>query len=238
MSQDDTQTIPQDLQQLCDWFLSIPVPYFIGKGSISLKRRVYKGKGRKEEIQKVLNELQEIYPEKDGYSLLKDNNIGIDCSGLVLDIYEQFTLSRLQKHAKSFFKRPTLNPFLLVLYAIKPDTAKLNADTLTSKINCQEIPVSQVKPMDLIRMSGGKHVVMITTIKKNGGKVAEIEYIQSSTGKGVCMGKITITDDTKSITDQDWNQIERLKYQPNELIRRRVNDNGIRRPLFLTNTHV
>jgi hypothetical protein len=234
----EQKQIPQEIQELFSAYAAIPIPYYIHTGMKQpFAGRVMKGKGSIDEITKRLYLIKKS-GEFTGLSdkeILEKANIGIDCSGFVAWLYEAYSTKHLNKHIWELYKRPTYNPINWLLFHIDPVESMLNADTLTSLVNCEAIEkVKDIRVMDLVRLNGGRHVVMIYKIYYKDGIVGALDYIHSTSGVGVCMGKIMVNDPEQSIVQATWVKLEgNPKYQPADLINRHVNDNGIRRPHFL-----
>lgn len=187
LSDSDFETYLKSYTQMRIGNKTIGCPYWSNKleNSRVTIRGFLNGKGEAEDIKKQLetvsaNELKKgLITESTGYllKLAKRERIGIDCSGLVYRL-----LSKL------FYKEPVESYF-------PGGINKTNADTLTGKSHCEQIEKAEnLKQGDLIRMMGGKHLLLVLS---NGNN--EITYIHSS-GKseitGVHTGKIIIRSKT------------------------------------------
>ena len=227
-------TIPPVVEALYQRYQSIPMPYFIAPQSKTLKRKIYKGKGRIEDIEGVLRGYtNDTRPKSE---ILKSLTIGIDCSGFVTWLYDAYTMDKEGKRIWTYFQRKTKNPLDMILFKIQPVVSMLNAATLTSDLNCTKIKATKdIRPMDLIKLSGGKHVVLVHTVYLDNNIPVKFSYIHATSGVGVCMGYVNITEPDKEVTMQDWLPLEPVPTnQPSDLIRYKVNINGIRRPHFLS----
>lgn len=221
--------IPKYVEDKYLEYLNIPTPYFKANNSNNtsylinkFKSAVYKGKGKPNEIKEEIQ---------------KNPNIGIDCSGFVSNLLEEYCIENKIGHIWNYYKRTTYNPLNFLLMKIQPIVSMLNAETLTSLENCIAIDKAKdARPLDLIKMSGGKHLVMIYKIYYEDDILKKIEYIQSTEGVGVCSGNINIIDENKDIINQDWTDYtgnQKPRFESKYLIRLRINLNGIRRPKFL-----
>lgn len=228
--------VPNEIVSLYEEYNDIKVPYFRSRKSLQLRKRVFKGKGSFTEIQNEISKLQKNNQSNESIQLLLvKNNIGIDCSGFISHLYNAYTMVKYKKPIWNFFSRPSTNPFQLLLFKIQPIVSKLNAATLTSDLNTKTIQkVKDIRPLDLIKFSGGRHVGLIYQIFQNGGKVERIDYIHATEGTGITKNTIRIIDEEKNIFAQEWEgKTKGAKYEPEYLMRYTINKNGIRRPNFL-----
>jgi len=142
------------------------------------------------------NTWKEIKKESSDYKQLKKNKQGIDCSGLayhLLDFYAQLRgLGSVYEH--------------LIGTDNKRGVRRVSANLLTSHPNSFPlISISDIQTGDLIRLDSGKHVLFIL---ENTGNL--IRYIHSSNKtkiRGVHLGEIKITDPSKTLDFQQWNEI-------------------------------
>lgn len=232
-----TQQVPEVIEKLYQAYAAIPVPYFTSETGKTIKPNVFKGKGTIEAITQELVRIKsrESTEGKSDEQILTKKNIGIDCSGFIARLYDAYTKLMYGKHIWEYYSRPTLNPLNFIMFRIQPIISMLNADTLTSSRNTSVITqVKDARPLDLIRLSGGKHVVMIYAMHYEQGILHMIEYIQSTERVGVCKGTINVLDETASIFKQAYLPLpEKPEYDFEELLRNKMNSNGIRRPHFL-----
>ncbi|MHB8443235.1 MAG: hypothetical protein ACYDAS_02625 [Patescibacteria group bacterium] len=215
-------------------------PYYINKHSAKLKKPVYVGKGSPEEIEKLVYKLSgnKKISGKDRFDILKKHNIGIDCSGFITYILDSRVEKKFNTHIWTIIKKRSMNPMRMLAYKIKPTTSKMNAHTLTNNINTIKIStIKDVKPGDLIKINGGRHIAIISQVeykqnKKSELKVSKIKYWHSTEGIGVCEGEIKIKDENRGLGAQEWIKIPNAKYQTYSLYRKKINSNGIRRLKF------
>lgn len=182
----------------------INCPYWsnrIENGMVTV-RGFEEGKGTPEAIRNKITDVVNAYkkekpeakidPDTISYLSLQ-NRIGIDCSGFVFRIIESIIG---KKDKELMFPRGARGT---------------NADMLTRNSFSHFVrKVSEIVPGDLVRVSSGHHVVIITSV---GDKT--ITYAHSSSHtliRGVHTGEITIKDPREEIEDQIWLE-ETLQHQ-------------------------
>lgn len=197
----------------------VPIPYILEPSRWNFSKS--SGKGSPEMLYKevfaVINQkgLQtSALTSSDIYKLMKEHRIGIDCSGFAYHLLDAYLLAEKHKSLsdvllrflgiKGFFEK-----FILQFQRFR----RINAATLTSKLNCNEIiNLNNIQIGDLIRMSVKKeadHVLIITNvIRDENNLIVKIEYAQSSgqntQDRGPHLGGIQIADINKSLKDQNW----------------------------------
>lgn len=166
------------LKQEADHYLNLPYMKNILIDGKIIKERFLGGKGNWKDIQKETKRLAkseninlEKLPPKKLYNFQKKHKIGIDCSGL--------TVQLLTFYGQLLGKNVKLEP------------RKTSADMLTSSLLSQKITdYDLIQPGDMIRQKNGHHLLFILNKK---GKI--ISYIQSSfEGRGVKYGQVNISD--------------------------------------------
>lgn len=217
---------PKEVQQVFMEYESMHVPYFISKRGKTIKPRLFKGKGAPDAIKEYVNGKSEATK-----TFLESVGVGIDCSGFVSYLIDAYSTNHSGKRVWELFQRKTINPISMLLFKIQPIVSMLDARTLTSGLNTIKIQnVEKAKPMDLIKMSGGRHVAMIYEIWKENDLPVRMSYIHSTEGVGVCKCYINISDPYAPITSQEFEAPEITPINdPGYLIRYHVNMNGIRR---------
>jgi hypothetical protein len=170
--------LSQKLKQEADYYLNLPYMINILRDGKIIKERFMGGKGNWKDIQKETKRLtkaenidiNKLNPKK-LYNFQKKHKIGIDCSGLVIQL--------LTFYGNLIGKKVNLNP------------RKTSADMLTSLPLSQKITdYDLIQPGDLIRQKNGHHILFILDKK---GKI--IDYIDSSfEGRGVKYGQVNIYD--------------------------------------------
>lgn len=185
--------------------LVINCPYWANhmENGIVTVRGFEDGKGEsriiKDKITSLVNEYikeeptQELNQERIHF-LAHQNRVGIDCSGLVYRLME------------SILQQNDLN--LMFPKGVR----RTNANMLTHNSFSRKIEnVTQIKVGDLIRVSAGHHLVMVTSCSNH-----QIKYVHSSSRtevNGVHMDEIVITDPTRTIENQQW-QEKTYKHYP------------------------
>lgn len=176
-------------------------PYLANKikdGQVVM-RGYLNGKGKAEDIHQEL--VKRIRKRKDKDSKLtspyiqkfaKREEIGIDCSGFAYRVLNE--LARLN------YKSVHISDISEVFSG---GIRKTNADRLTSKDYCLKIKkISNIQLGDLIRVNGGKHIIVILEMRDS-----QIIYAHSSRlteTQGVHLGFIKIKDKDKSLEYQEW----------------------------------
>lgn len=190
----------------------LPCPYYMNKLGARFLSPVLAGKGTPEEIE---NELSKHYKksghllkdETDALNVIKLLNIGVDCSGFVVNVLNlgaNIKYQNLYTKLKAYFRPRT----------------SISADLLTSELNSDAVRVSEVKPGDLIRR-GKNHVMLVEWV--DGKKFG---YVSSSTRPlwGVQRGEVEIANPNKSLEEQIWSVTDDL-----EMYKKSGEDRGIRR---------
>lgn len=211
--------------------LLIPCPYY--KNS---KRFVFKnadsGKGSPTEIEHKINQITNKLgrlSKEDVLKIMANNDIGIDCSGLAINILDTI-LRKKNTNIKNVIK-PLKKDFIsLVRFWLRP-YMNLSANTITSKINCVEIQIKNTLPRDLIR-AGNRHLGIVTEVSLNNDGNMIIKYIHSSVDSGVVEGKIIINDVNKPLENQVWKEDPNQKSLLHEYLDSDKDDRGIRRIKF------
>lgn len=177
-------------------------PYWMNKiknGKVVL-RGFKDGKGEADEIRTSLNdkldtlEINDTHPITPLFlrKLAKKERIGIDCSGFVYRVLDELT--RLKYH----------NCNIKSLDGVfSGGINKTNADTLTHRKYSDPVNnIADYRHGDLIRMMGGKHVLVIISVTDSRIIYAHSSHITET--QGVHRGQIRITDVNESLDRQDW----------------------------------
>ena len=170
--------LTEKLKQEADRYLNLPYMTNVLRNGKIIKERFMGAKGNWKEIQKETKrlakleniDLDKLNPKK-LYNFQKKHKIGIDCSGLVVQL--------INYYGKLIGKNIDLNP------------RKTSAEMLTSQPLSQKIAdYDLIQSGDLIRQKNGHHILFILDKK---GRI--IDYIQSSfEGRGVKYGRVDIYD--------------------------------------------
>ncbi len=219
-------------------------PYFINVRKAKDLRAMV-GKGTPEEIEleaKMWEKLKGAdfneMTEKEIRQFLIDRGIGIDCSGFIMHVLNEWHLEVIGKPIWGKFKIPNKSIIGKISYVLKP-VQKLGAEIMTNSENAKKVSINKVKPLDVIRSKGKKknshHIMLVTkVVKDDNGNTREIHYINSSEqygdDNGTREGKIVIKDSTEPLQNQEW--IDPDKDGTNHTYEGflvQVKDNGIRR---------
>lgn len=177
--------------------IRVNCPYWMNKtrdGKVVVRGRG-NGKGTAEEIRQALmqslgnilssTKITQEYIQK----MAKRNKIGIDCSGFAYRILDEIIKEVKGQRLDTVFPG---------------GINKTNANLLTSENVSISIPCAiDIKPADLIRMNGGKHIALVV---ENDGK--NIHYIHSShrytSIKGAHEENIKIIEPNQNLASQLW----------------------------------
>lgn len=253
--------LPEEVQNFIDkWFeleidgQKLPTPYFINQGGF-LKKPVYAGKGSINEIQDETTKLVagKGFNSQEILDFMHERGIGIDCSGLVYQIYDFWVGNASTGENSGEVKgdesvgKKSLRDFLPIVpfynfrkylsRKTKPQNS-MSANEFTSEPFSQRIEVKDVRPGDLIRTKAGNHLLMITEVdSEESGKPKKLKFIQSArfyNRDGIRYGEIELSEDL-NLTKSKW--LDNDKNEPVnhtfEGWREGVNTNGIFRPKFL-----
>ncbi len=190
----------------------LPCPYYMNKTARRFLPPVLAGKGTPTEIERELNKHFRknghlLKDEMDALNAIKLLNIGVDCSGFVVNV---LNLGANIKYTNLYTR----------LKALLRPRNNISADLLTGNLNSNPIRPSEVRPGDLIRR--GKHHVML--VEWVDGR--KFGYVSSSTRPlwGVQRGEIEITDPERPLEEQIWSVSDDLG-----LYKRAGEDRGLRR---------
>ena len=164
----------------------------------------YGGKGRPEQI----IEATLVAAKREGINLnelspgqikafMKKNRIGVDCSGLVY-----WFLDALDREKGGNGLADDI-PGVKGKFLTRANVEMLTNDEVSMPIKA----INEAAVGDMIRVVAGKHIAIITGIKKDKGGTKELVYAHSSNlteTKGVHVGRILIKDSQKSLADQVW----------------------------------
>ena len=197
---------------------SVPCPYYINTRNLKMGLRVLIGKGTPDEIvqESLIYEklrganFNDMSVEKIRDFLVK-RHIGVDCSGFVLHVLDTWLRSKHKKHIWKYLHFPHQGFYRFVARKLRP-VENIGAYMLTNDENSSEISnLNNILPGDLIRskgLKGGYHVMVITEVNINDGKVSSFKFYQSTrwygNNHGVRSGIVKIKDSSLDLTKQDW----------------------------------
>jgi hypothetical protein len=152
--------------------------------------------------------------------LMLNVGIGIDCSGLVIHVLNSFMkkTSNATIFSKLNYKDKSLRARLARL--LRP-VENINADNLTSEINCHKVGLNNIRPGDFIRGVGKQrnayHIALVTRVEaiidaQTGHENIDIvEYVHSHRGygdeNGARRSKVRIIDYNAPLHEQQWLEI-------------------------------
>ncbi len=197
----------------------VKVPYVL-QFSIGDHSRT-SGKGTPEMLKKEL--LQDariegfdlkIAQPKEIFAFMKQQRIGIECSGLVFQLANAYvkTEKGVDLSTEIYVYRGMLGRLEHLLRSSRR-YRNANAKTLTSDINTVKIEkVRDIKVADLIRMSTKReadHVLIVVDVKRDSESVpVEIIYAHSSSvntrKRGPHTGVIKVIDANEGLEKQEW----------------------------------
>jgi hypothetical protein len=239
--------IPDELQSFIDKYFKLKIkelevicPYFINSSMGIMRKPVFAGKADPFEIESTANELlaNKVYATKTPELIRQDmieEGLGIDCSGLVYQIYNKWLQDILHKgELKDYLpKINSFNPRKILSRRLKPESS-VSADMFTSEPISEKINVKDICPGDLIRTRGGKHVLFVIEVEYDNDQPKKVTFVNSATyykRNGIRFGEITFTIDLNLIS-ADWDDND-----PNEPVnyaykgyRELINKNGVFRP--------
>ncbi len=222
----------------------IVAPYFINiKKAKDLRAMV--GKGTPEEIEmeaKIWEKLKGInfeeMSEKEIKQFLIDRWLGIDCSGFIMHVLNEW--HKVETGKSIWSKMKTNRPSFLrrLAYFLKP-VENISANTISNEENAFKVQINSVLPGDVIRSKwkrkNSHHILLVSKVHREAdGDVKEIEYVNSTEQygekNGVRHGKIAITHPNKPLASQHWvDEDEHGVNHTFEGFEFEVKDNGLRR---------
>jgi len=198
---------------------NIKIPYVINQKRFNIKRSA--GKGSPEVIRHELLEMAqenefdlETHSDAEVFRFMKQQQIGIECSGMVFHVLNAYLLTREIPSLTKLITPTSL--FGRIRKSLMPDRwyRNVSADMLTN--DKHTVPISDINDIqesDMIRMGvarPGDHVLIITGITRKNGVITEIEYAHSSYKRTVRQGPhtaiIKVVDAKKSLQEQQWQE--------------------------------
>jgi len=187
----------------------VKCPYWANQAT-SLTFGPYGGKGLPEEVTKATEEaakrerinLAKLTAEEIR-EFMENQRIGIDCSGFVFRLLDALDK---EKGGEGIGNK---------VYGVKGyGVRKVNAYCLTNKRNSTEVKmVREVRLGDLLRMHGGKHIMLVLRIKEDRkGEIKEIIYAHSSCNSritGVHSSFFKVKNLKGGLEEQEW--VEKAK---------------------------
>lgn len=213
------------IKQQVDAYLSLmiggvycKVPYIFGSSWMEFWRAG--GKGSVEEIKSESERLFTLYDlvpsemtEFERYKFLRDKRVGIDCSGMLYNIYDGVTKKLLEKPLSKYINRyPGIIGGLDKLLLSFKRNRRIASYHLTSDLN--SIPVERLREIrvgDMIKMKSMDpqigHVVIIYNVDLNNNQVTYAHSSFKTKTVGPHLSKIKITNWDNTIDKQDWEEV-------------------------------
>ncbi|MCA9392121.1 hypothetical protein KC614_02870 [candidate division WWE3 bacterium] len=217
-----------NLHKLLDEYLNfevagkkVKIPYVMERSRMAFNKTSGKGAPRmlKDEVLRVAESEGfdiEKASEFEVYDFMRNQRIGIDCSGLVYHLLNEYLqgekdvdLSEVLVRKEGVFGLLEKNILSFQRHR------RVNAATLTSELNTVRVErATDIKVGDLIRMSIKKpadHVLLVVDVDKDKDANANsFSYVHSSSvntkKRGPHLGKINVVDKEGGIEKQDWQE--------------------------------
>ncbi len=243
------KSIPQELEAYIDRYFNLKIsgktvvcPYFMNSAAGFLRPPVQAGKGTPDQIEeegakifsyiKNLDTSEEVIRQE-----MIDHGLGIDCSGLVYQLYNYWLTSILGKQTLDTYLPPqkTLNVRKIFSRKLKPESS-VSADMFTSSPIAEKVSPLEALPGDLIRTKGGKHVLFVTDVEYIDEKATKIYYVQSTrfyARNGLHKGIIELGTDG-DLMKSSWIDVtsDEEKNHTFDGFKESVNVNGVYRTIF------
>lgn len=250
-----TLKIPDELQREFDKYFHLKLggkdvvcPYYISDKLIAGNLRVMSGKGSAEEIELETNIWAKVkgvdlncMSEDEIRKFMIRHKIGIDCSGLIVNVLDSYLQTKKKKHLWKYLNYLN-NSFMSKFRRLLRPVENIGANTLTSDLNTKKISnLDEIKPGDLIRAKGPQknafHVAMVVEVEVKDGHVSRFKYANShryyNEGNGMRYGEVFINNlSSNELKDQQWTDIDNGRNYFYEDLMVEYEDNGIRRLNF------
>jgi hypothetical protein len=229
-----TKTLSQNSLALIDDYVKFTfagatcsIPYFNNKTTKSRAGlRALIGKGRPEEIR---DELEIIIKKQkvdeanlDSQSLKKilvDNNLGIECSGFAFHILEAESQSRGLGSLTKNINFINCKGFIGQMRCMLRPVENCDVSTFANNKNSSIIPLSQIRPGDIITMTKEhedamrNHILIIKEVCYESDLPVSFKYAHAVAypedglyGSQIRQGQVKIVDQNKDLTEQIWQE--------------------------------
>lgn len=227
-------TLSGKAMEVMEHFLRLPIPdkdiscpyYNNRRGAVRAGLRVLIGKGEATEIveeAKLVSMKEKIdlfsLPSPEIKKFLVDHRIGIDCSGLAYYILNAESIEENFGPLKKRIAFPQTKNILRIFWNKLRPVENTGVLSLAHPKNSRQIGLGDVQPGDfIIMLSTGpdktyNHVLVIWKTEYEEDALKTIQYVHSfawpTDGKynhGVRKGTIKITDKTKPLAEQSWEE--------------------------------
>ncbi|MCA9383236.1 hypothetical protein KC909_02620 [Candidatus Dojkabacteria bacterium] len=243
--------IPEAAKTVIREYFEIPIgnkkvvaPYFMNLKKQRAGLRVMVGKGDPGEIAREMKVFAQLKgfdlskaSEKDIREFMLANNVGIDCSGYVVYILNNWLRSQGKKKLNNYLVFKS-NNFLSKLKRMLRSVQNMGANTLTNESNTIKVEnLNEIRPGDLIRAKGKQrnshHVALIIEVVIEDEVIKEFTYTHShryyEEDNGVRIGKVKISNPNGELKDQEWLEIKDGRNWMYEDLMVEYEDNGVRR---------
>jgi hypothetical protein len=245
------EKIPLEMQKEIDRYFNLNIggkkvitPYYRNSKMNTATLKVMAGKGSPDEIELETT----IWAKVKGFDLnaataedirkfMLKMKLGIECSGFVANVIDRY-LHKTHKKGLIRFLKFTDQRLIAKLRRLLRPIENINANTLTSDLNCERITnLNDIKPGDFIRckakQSNSHHIGLITDVEKEEGVIKRFGYVNSNAEyeaeNGVRYGEVFITDPEGELKDQKWTDELNGRNYFYEGLLKQYEDNGIRR---------
>lgn len=230
-----TKTLSPEAQTIIQNYLHLPFPgrniscpyYNNRRHAIRGALRVLIGKGSVDDImdETMILSLKHkidlgVLTDEQLKQFLVDHHVGIDCSALAYYILDAELRAKKLGGIKRHLSFPTtVNPLRVLLRNLRT-VENTSVDVLSVPKTSVEVPLSAVQPGDMIIMKQTgrdhtmNHVLVVHAVEYDDASLpTSISYTHtlqwSTDGKyrhGVRQGRIVLTDLTKSLLEQSWEE--------------------------------
>lgn len=221
-----TQKISEYAQKIIDEYRNIKIhdmyintPYYINTKKKRNELRSLAGKGTPNEIQEetfIFGKLRGIdfssLNKEEIREFMTKENIGIDCSGFVTHIFDQWLRILKKGSISKYIKFENISLYRRLVVLIRP-IENISVKVLTSRLNADKVDMKDIKVGDLIKsqsINHGDHIMLITKLEYKDNILKNITYTHSTAYfgnmNGIKEGIIRIKDINKGLEDQEWEE--------------------------------
>lgn len=247
---EETYILPKAASDVIKQYQELPLggkkvttPYFMNKRKLRGGLRVLIGKGTPQEIAmevKINAQLKNIdLSRMDANQIrqfMQERDIGIDCSGFVVQVLNSWCRSQSGKSLISYLKF-TDNSLISRIRRRFRSIENISANELTGPLNCDPVTdLNQLRPGNLIRTKGllknSHHVLLVSKVRLKDAIIVEFEYVNSTEQyeeeNGIRYGTVKITDPSASLIDQQWLDVKNGRNWAYDGLLKEYEDNGPR----------
>lgn len=240
--------LPPKTQKLVNHYFNLKIgnrniicPYYQNLRK-KTKSAVFSGKGKPKELESEIKKLLKVKPGIKNYSqsskrlALVEANLGVDCSGLVVNVLDQFLKETKNTSLFKVIPLKTFSFYRQITFKLRPRT-NLSAHKLTSPPISFHIKINELQPGDLFKVGKG-HVAIITQVWKKNNTLEKVQYTHSTpdygSEYGVRTGEIIITHPKQPLEKQKWTEIlNNQNWTKKDYLKAKPNQRGFYRLQFL-----